>query len=225
MIQEMSCIRHETMTRRPTGDKQINLAGFAPRSYVNGPGARAVLWVQGCPIGCPGCFNPHTHSFELRRLVTVEALGERILKLEGIEGVTYSGGEPFAQAEALAELSERLREQGLSIMSYSGYTIEKIRQSDDPEKLRLLSLLDILIDGPFVLAKKKHLLWRGSANQRVHFLTDRYRHLEPLIDEEAQRIEVGVSSDGQLTMTGFPGIVEERQLRELLKRDYGLQLA
>lgn len=218
-------MRHKTMTRRSTDDKRINLAGFVPRSYVNGPGARAVLWVQGCPIRCPGCFNPHTHSFEPRQWVTVEALAERILKLKGIEGVTYSGGEPFAQAEALAELSERLRERGLSILSYSGYPLEEIRQSGDPAKLKLLSLLDILIDGPFVLAKKKPLLWRGSANQRVHFLTERYRPWEPVIQEEAQRIEVSLSSDGRLTMTGFPGIADERQLRELLQREYGLKLA
>jgi anaerobic ribonucleoside-triphosphate reductase activating protein len=204
---------------------EINIAGFMRRSYANGPGARAVVWVQGCPLGCPGCFNPHTHSFEPRRLVTVEELTERILKLEGIEGVTYSGGEPFAQAEALAKLSERLREQGLSIMSYSGYTIEQIRRSGEPAKLKLLSLLDILVDGPFVIAEKKPLLWRGSANQQVRFLTERYRHLAPLVDRQAQRMEVALSSDGELLMTGFPGIDEERRLRALLKDEFGLKLA
>lgn len=203
----------------------LNLAGFVPISFVNGPGARAVVWVQGCPIRCPGCFNPHTHSFQPRRLVTVKELAERILQLKEIEGVTYSGGEPFAQAEALAELSERLRKHGLSIMSYSGYTIEEIRKSNDPAKLRLLSLLDILIDGPFVLAHKRHLLWRGSANQRVHFLTERYRHLESIINEEAQLMEVNVAGNGRLTITGFLGIVEERQLRELLQHEYGVELA
>ena len=205
---------------------EINIAGFMPRSYANGPGARAVVWVQGCPLGCPGCFNPQTHSFEPRELLTVDELAERILilELQGIEGVTYSGGEPFAQAEALAELSERLREQRLSLMSYSGYTIEQIRRSGEPAKLKLLSLLDILVDGPFVMAEKRPLLWRGSANQRVRFLTERYRHLAPLVDREAQRMEVAVSSDGQLMLTGFPGIVEERRLRALLKHEYGLQL-
>lgn len=204
---------------------QLNLADFVPLSFVNGPGARAVVWVQGCPIRCPGCFNPHTHSFAPRHLVTVDELAERILKLSGIEGVTYSGGEPFAQAVALAELSELLRTQGLSIVSYSGYTIEQIRESQDPHKLKLLTQLDVLIDGPFVLAQRKALLWRGSANQRVHFLTKRYRYLELLISEEAQRMEVDISRDGRVTMTGFPGIAEERHLRKLLQQKYGLKLA
>jgi anaerobic ribonucleoside-triphosphate reductase activating protein len=182
---------------------RINLSQFVPCSYVNGPGARAVVWVQGCPIRCPGCFNPHTHSFKPRQLVTVNELARRILEHSGIEGVTYSGGEPFAQAAALAQLSECLRAEGLSIVSYSGYTIEALRASRDQAKRSLLDLLDILIDGPFIQAQRADLLWRGSTNQRVHFLTDRYRNWVERVTQEGRRIECQIDDTGRLSWTGI----------------------
>lgn len=203
---------------------QINLAKFMPCSYANGPGARAVIWVQGCPIRCPGCFNPHTHSFEPRKLVTVDELTERILNLSGIEGVTYSGGEPFAQAAALATLSERLRAKGLSIVSYSGYTIEALKASSDLSKRALLEQLDILIDGPFIQAQRASLLWRGSANQRVHFLTDRYSDWAERVAQEGRRIECQIGVEGQLTWTGILFTEEDRALAKSLET-LGLRLA
>lgn len=205
--------------------RELNLVSFVPRSYVNGPGARAVIWVQGCPLACPGCFNPHTHSTSPRHLIPVDRLAERIRGIEKIEGVTFSGGEPFAQAEPLAELARALRRDGLSIMSYSGHTIEHIRGGGDPAKLDLLSQLDLLVDGPFIQARQQALLWRGSANQRVHFLTPRYRHLKLWIAQTSRRVEVTLHERGRLTVTGFPNDGERRELQDRLAEMFGLRLS
>ena len=98
----------------------LNLHEFIPRSRANGPGERAVVWVQGCPRKCPGCFNPATQAFVDRELVSVDELESQILAQEGIDGVTFSGGEPFAQAGQLAELAKRLQERGLTVVCTPG---------------------------------------------------------------------------------------------------------
>ena len=112
----------------------LNLAGFLARSEVNGPGIRAVVWVQGCPIHCEGCFNPQSWSFSPAHVVAVDDLAKQILTLDEIDGVTFSGGEPFAQAAALADLGNQLKCAGLSIVTYTGYTHDEILR-----KSRLIS--------------------------------------------------------------------------------------
>jgi len=103
---------------------KLRIHHFLPSSYANGPGCRAVLWVQGCPLHCPGCFNPYTHAFNQGQWVTVDELESRILALgPGVEGVTISGGEPLVQAPALAELLRRLKARTtLSVIVFTGYT-------------------------------------------------------------------------------------------------------
>jgi anaerobic ribonucleoside-triphosphate reductase activating protein len=86
----------------------LNIMGYVDESEVNGPGSRAVVWVQGCLRECPGCFNPDSWSFEINELVSVDALAERIISNPNNEGVTFSGGEPFWQAPALAALARPL---------------------------------------------------------------------------------------------------------------------
>jgi len=180
---------------------KLNLGAWAERSAVNGPGERFVLWVQGCPIRCPGCVNEEYQPFVGRYLIAVEEMAERILAVPGIEGVTYSGGEPMAQAHGLALLSERLRRAGLSIVCYTGYTIEALREAGETWVCRLLGLVDVLIDGPFVREQAGSLLWRGSRNQRVVFMTDRYRALADEVEERPAEVEVAVGP-GRLTVTG-----------------------
>ena len=151
-------------------ESNLRLAGIVRESIVDGPGWRFTIFVQGCPHHCPGCHNPQTHDFSGGFDCTVEKLFREILKNPMLNGVTFSGGEPFCQAEALAALGARLREQGKNIITYSGYTLEELLElsKQKPDILRLLEITDYLIDGRFELAQRDlSLQFRGSRNQRI----------------------------------------------------------
>lgn len=144
--------------------------GFLGESIVDGPGLRCVLFVQGCPHGCLGCHNPNTHSFTGGTGFAAKAIYEKIKQNPLCKGVTFSGGEPFCQAEALAVLAGMLKADGFELAAYTGYIFEDFfTQTAQAEmQKKLLRFLDILIDGPFVQAKKTaELRFRGSANQRI----------------------------------------------------------
>ena len=145
----------------------LRMAGFVGDSIVDGPGLRCAIFCQGCPHACPGCHNPATHPFAGGTMVTPEDMEARIREYPLCRGVTFSGGEPFCQPEFFAELGERLRRQGYELACYTGYTFEALL-AGTPEQRRLLNVLDILIDGRFVLAQRNLTLrFRGSENQRV----------------------------------------------------------
>jgi len=197
-------------------DTQINIAAELKESVVNGPGKRYVIWVQGCCFNCPGCFNPEYQLCIPNILVNVSTLSRRILSVPSLEGVTYSGGEPLLQCKALTELNKILLKNGLSIVCYTGYTQEELRQSGDPCINKFLSQLDILIDGKFQQDKKENLLWRGSKNQKVHFLTDRYRHYESVIDYVGE-MEIIMGND-TITYTGMLQDEIIKKLNDFLKK-------
>jgi len=178
---------------------RLNLARTLARSAANGPGERYVLWVQGCPLACPGCWNPDTWAFERRDVRAVEDVAASILATEGIEGVTFTGGEPFAQARALAELADGVRRAGLSVFVFTGYELDEL--SGEGHRA-LLDRTDVLVTGRYRADERADgLVWRGSANQRVWFLTDRYG---PSAMEAAPAVEVYVGRDGSVVVTGFP---------------------
>ncbi len=169
----------------------INLAAWAERSVVNGPGERFVVWVQGCPLNCAGCFNPDFIPLDtVRRLISVKDLAARILATPNIEGVTYSGGEPMMQAAALVALTRELKKHGLTIVCYSGFTLEALRAKKETAVQELLGLLDVLIDGPYQASEAAALPWRGSRNQRVHFLSSAYAHLVEIAQQESRQVEL-----------------------------------
>lgn len=178
---------------------RLNLARTLARSAVNGPGERFVLWVQGCPLACPGCWNPDTWAFTRRDLRDVDAIAAEILATEGIEGVTFSGGEPFAQARALAELARRARAASLSTFAFTGYRLDELHS---PHHRALLEQLDVVVTGRYLeAARVTGEPWRGSRNQQIHFLTDRYG---PDSMAQAPAIELHLGADGALLVTGFP---------------------
>jgi len=187
----------------------LNIGAIQEHSIVNGPGERFVIWLQGCSMRCPGCANPEFQPRKRGLIIPVEQMAGRILATRGIDGVTYSGGEPTLQARPLAILSRRLRQAGLGIVCYTGYTLEELRQRNNPWLKRLLSQVDVVIAGPFIHEQATNLLWRGSRNQQVHFLTDRYREWVAQVDQETSQVELLVSS-GSFTITGFwpTGFVE-----------------
>ncbi len=148
----------------------IKLAGLIPESFVDGPGIRFTVFTQGCPHRCEGCHNPETHDFNGGRLADVDKIYSKIISNPLIKGVTFSGGEPFCQPEPLAYLAIKLKKDGYNIMSYSGFLFEDlICKSQNNEHIKmLLNNLDIIVDGPFLLAERSlELKFRGSRNQRL----------------------------------------------------------
>lgn len=144
----------------------LRVAGVVEESIVDGPGLRFVLFLQGCRIHCKGCQNPQTWDFNGGTLVSIEDILSRIQGDPLVHGITFSGGEPFEQAEALIPLAAELKKRGYHLMAFSGYTLEKLIQK--PLCRDLLSLLDLLVDGPFVKEEKSlELRFRGSRNQRI----------------------------------------------------------
>ncbi|MFY9425610.1 MAG: anaerobic ribonucleoside-triphosphate reductase activating protein [Caldicoprobacterales bacterium] len=151
-------------------DTTIRIAGIIKESIVDGPGIRLVVFAQGCPHRCRGCHNPQTHPFEGGKIVTIEEILEMVKKNPLLDGVTFSGGEPFSQAQAFAVLGHRLKEIGMNIMTYTGYTYEYLLEESRNNKgfKDLLDVSDILVDGEFDIEQKNLLLpFRGSENQRV----------------------------------------------------------
>ena len=148
----------------------IRLAGIVRESIVDGPGIRFTVFCQGCPHACEGCHNPETHDFAGGNDISIERLLEEIDKDKLLAGVTFSGGEPFCQAEAFACLGRGVKERGLNITVFSGYTLEELQDMavQRADVRELLELTDILIDGPFINELRDLTLqFRGSSNQRV----------------------------------------------------------
>ncbi len=178
---------------------RLRLHAFEPRSKSNGPGVRAVIWFQGCTIGCPGCFNPQTHDPGAARETGVEELAAKIVGLGGsIDGVSISGGEPFQQPEPLLALVQALSAAGLSILVFSGYPLAVLReQTLGPEILRHV---DVLIAGPYVQGRHCGTGLLGSSNQRIHLLTDRHG---PSEFAGLPRSEAILHLDGSVSITGI----------------------
>src|SRR5688572_14835363 len=184
----------------------LQVAQIVPRTEAEGPGRRYALWFQGCPLRCPGCCNPEMLPFSggtPRAVADVLAEVEVARDLDGVEGVTLLGGEPLAHAAGAAALARGARALGLSVMVFSGYTLEEARALSDPDVADLLALTDILVDGPYVrelpdTARR----WIGSANQRIHFLTDRYRADDPCWRQK-NTLEIRVER-GSVSLNGFP---------------------
>ncbi|HHT63525.1 MAG: anaerobic ribonucleoside-triphosphate reductase activating protein [Bacillota bacterium] len=149
---------------------EIRIAGIVPESVVDGPGIRFVVFVQGCPHGCPGCHNPDTHDFMGGELRRISSLIRQIENRPMITGLTISGGEPFCQAGACGELAREAKALGKDVVVYSGYIFEELKEMAERNRdvRTLLTLADILIDGPYLQEQRDlNLPFRGSANQRI----------------------------------------------------------
>ncbi|MBC8546175.1 anaerobic ribonucleoside-triphosphate reductase activating protein [Clostridiaceae bacterium NSJ-31] len=148
----------------------LRLAGVVRESIVDGPGFRFVVFVQGCPHHCPSCHNPQSHDFAGGYDCDPQRILDEIDKNPLLSGVTFSGGEPFCQPEALCGLAREVKARGLGLMAYSGYTYEELLDlaKERPAVGELLELCDYLVDGRFVLAERDLTLqFRGSRNQRI----------------------------------------------------------
>ena len=202
----------------------LNVYNVLPVSHVNGPGRRAVVWVQGCSKRCPGCSNPLTHSHRPQVLLTPKRLAEFILTISGIEGLTITGGEPFEQAPGVGLLCRLVRKKGLSVMLYTGWEYKDICHLDNQAVRDLLDRIDILVDGAFIKRlADKDLPWRGSGNQQIRFLTDRYSPDCLLVKDQLQ-VEWQLNPGAPLQVTGFPGESDIKELTERLAAEAGILL-
>lgn len=192
---------------------------FLDVTKAEGPGLRACLWVQGCPIHCKGCGVPWTWSKKQGTIVDTDEVAQWIKESKEshhIEGVTFLGGEPFEQAPALAELGQVIQKMGLSIMTFSGYYLEQLKEKNKPGTADLLTVTDLLIDGPFVEEElDTSRPWVGSSNQRYHFLSERYRDLAPTLLKQPNRVEIRLHEDGEIEMNGM---ATKEQLERLFDR-------
>lgn len=183
----------------------LRIACVADACTTLGPGVRAVVWVQGCNRRCPGCIAPEKQAPSGGSLVPVDTLAQHILAVHSIEGITLSGGEPFLQAGALAALISQLQaRRPLSIMAYTGFTLQELRASGDPGHDALLKSLDVLVDGPYVAERATAKRWRGSDNQTVHFLSPRYARLASQVDDETVALDIQMGTDGSVLWMGIP---------------------
>jgi anaerobic ribonucleoside-triphosphate reductase activating protein len=189
-------------------DQILRVGARAPVTEVEGPGRRYALWVQGCSIRCAGCCNPHFFAAGAGEAVRVHDLLAEVAALRGvIEGLTFLGGEPFEQAAPLARLARGARALGLSVVAFTGFTLDALRARSDPGVQALLAQVDVLVDGAFEAARpERRRRWVGSQNQRFHYLSARYTSAieTPSAEEPLRAVEVTVGVDGRVVLNGWP---------------------
>lgn len=197
---------------------KIKIGKFLISTDVNGPGRRFVIWFQGCPIRCKGCFNPEFWDETGGILMDDSEMIARIDASQKIEGVTFTGGEPLAQAKRLLPFAQSIKSKGLTIVCYTGYSFQDILNGNIPYAKDLLRWIDILIDGPYIEEEKATIPWRGSRNQKVHFLTDRYKHLEPVVAKEGTtEIELQIGKES-INISGIFDIKLWERLKKEINR-------
>jgi anaerobic ribonucleoside-triphosphate reductase activating protein len=181
-------------------------------SRTNGPGLRAVVWTQGCSLGCPGCFNPETHDIKPGERVNIDVLASTLLDLApGIEGITISGGEPFQQSPPLAELLRIVRRSSpLSVIVFSGYTLHELQKI--PGASRIFASIDLLIAGRYEQASRLAAGLIGSTNKTLHFFTPRYTASDL---ESIPEAEVIINPGGDVFLSGIHPLAWQTEKRQL----------
>ena len=159
-------------------DRMLNIARVLERTRVEGPGLRFCIWTQGCLRNCPGCCNAAMQPLEPRMLLPAEEMASRVVTAAeryGIEGVTFLGGEPLLQAKGLSVVARAAHRAGLTVMVFTGFTLEECRANPLPGVTELLAETDVLVDGPYLAERPERVRnWIGSANQRFHYFSDAY---------------------------------------------------
>jgi anaerobic ribonucleoside-triphosphate reductase activating protein len=200
---------HTNLTLRQrweNGDEDVlNLAAWCPQTTALGPGLRAVIWLQGCRLRCPGCVSPGYQPVKAASLVTVEDLAALIANQQAIDGVTFSGGEPMLQAAGLARLVALVKAERpqLSFIAYTGFRLADLQQGPlSFNTARFIHHLDVLIDGPYIQAldNGSHGL-KGSANQTVHHLSPRLQGFD--FEHLPRQPEIYIRN-GQIMFVGIP---------------------
>lgn len=184
----------------------LNVNSIRECTEVEGPGKRFAVWVQGCARNCPGCCNPHMQAFEKKHIVDVKDLFALIRESRvknGIEGVSFLGGEPILQAAGYAELAELCKKENLSVLVFTGFLYQELKDMKSSDVDKLLLNTDMLIDGAFVQEEyETERDWIGSRNQKVYFLSDFYKSgIE--YAHKTHKIEIRVENDF-IKINGWP---------------------
>jgi len=180
---------------------------------IAGPGKRYCLWVQGCSRHCKGCLAVDTWDRNGGELFDTDELIQSILSAADIEGVTFLGGEPFEQAKALSDIGKTIKLYGLSVVTFTGYTLEEIQESNNGDYNGLLEVTDLLVDGAFQIEKMSlDRPWVGSSNQRYIYLSDRYFANET--EKVGNRLEIRIYPNGKTIVAGMGDFM---QVMEYLK--------
>jgi anaerobic ribonucleoside-triphosphate reductase activating protein len=179
----------------------INIWTVQQKNYVNGAGCRFVIWVQGCHLACEGCWNEHTWDFDKKNLISVDKLFAQIASIQNLDGVTFSGGEPFVQAKSLTQLAARIKnELNLTLQIFTGFELEELTK---PYQKTLLSLADVVVAGRFDSSKPNN-------NQKV------YQLAEEKWTFNNTDVEIEIDNDGTIILTGYPANALIKEIEEII---------
>lgn len=203
----------------------LRVAATCGGTTALGPGLRAIVWVQGCPFHCAGCIAPEWVPFDRPVMeCQPEELAAQLLANPQVTGLTFSGGEPFAQAGALARLArEARRRRSLDVICFTGYRFETLlNHPPEAGTFDLLDEVDVLIDGPFIASQNNGVGLRGSTNQRIHYLTRRLITFD--FEYRPRRMEV-IVRNGELLVIGIPTTSNLQTLDRLTADVFKSQMA
>ena len=192
-------------------DTVLRVGHRSERSEIYGPGVRAVIWVQGCSLACPGCWNKEFWPQRGGEKVEVQQMLEWLRLCKDIEGVTLLGGEPLQQPEAVLGLIDGAKALGLSIFLYSGYSRHELNEI----QLRCVENSDIVILGRYEEDKRDiGLRWRGSRNQVIEYISPRYSAKD--WGDDFQEIEVFIDENGIISAYGYPDEEFQQKILDVL---------
>lgn len=186
-------------------EDMIRIHNMILHTKALGPGLRTAIWLQGCERRCKGCMSPGSRPLDGGRLVRVSDVAQAVLQLSDVEGITVSGGEPFLQVDALYSLLSSIREKSnLGVIIYTGFTLEELRKMDNPKVTQIISeMADIIIDGEYVEELNDGIALKGSSNQRVNFITERYVSERTLYEQNQRDVEV-IATESDMFLIGIP---------------------
>lgn len=169
----------------------LNVYHIEKSNYVNGKGNRYVIWLQGCDLACPECWNKQTWSSKKKHMISVQGLFKDISKQKKLDGVTFSGGEPFLQAAQLAQLAMMIKQAtSLNIQVFTGFEMDELR---NPNQIKLKELANTIVYGRFDTNKPFN-------NQKVYTKLD----LNEAWKFNNTDVEIDIDESGILTVTGYP---------------------
>lgn len=184
----------------------IRINSYIPITRTEGPNARFCIWVQGCSLQCNGCANTAMWDKKGGTVYKVEELIDLIKSYKDkIEGITFLGGEPLEQIEAVTEISKAVQKMGLSVLVFTGYKYSEL--SKRKEFKELTKYIDILIDGRYEEDKQDFSRpWVGSSNQNYYFFSDRYN--ESIITKYKNKIELRIDKNNNISLNGMGNFKE-----------------
>lgn len=183
----------------------VRIHGILWKTKALGPGTRVALWLQGCERRCEGCMSLESRPLTGGKVVSIQKLAEKILKVSDTEGITISGGEPFLQADALYALLKELRKcRDFGVIIYTGYTVEELKALHNEKIDAILNgLADLIIDGEYVERLNDGRSLIGSANQVPHFLTERYKPYAGMYTSKTRNVEI-IATQDEVLLAGIP---------------------